>query len=235
MSDAAAHPTYPTYPPLVDDERSRRFAVRYDDSYARAERSFLGALRRTLIGELTGRVVEIGAGTGANVPYYLAAYRLGGIESVDLVEPLPSMRHLLALRVAHVAHGSGGPPLRVLDARAERLPHADASVAAVVATMVLCSVGDVAATLAEVRRVLRPGGTLAFCEHTRSPGPKRLLQQAMTPLAVRHAAGCHYDRDIPALLAAAGFARIDQVPVGAPWTYRMLPEWPFVAGVATTS
>lgn len=218
------------YEPIVDDDNSRRFAARYDDQFAAAERAFLGALRHRLIGGLRGHVLEIGAGTGANVPHYLAA---AGIERVDLVEPLPSMRALLSHRVALAC--TAGQAVHVVAGRAERLPHADASVDAVVATLVLCSVADVAATLREVRRVLRPGGVLAYAEHSRSSGPKRLVQAALTPLAVRHAAGCHYDRDIPAALAAAGFVGLETIPVEAPWSMRLLPEWPFLAGLVTPS
>lgn len=226
-------PTRPptTYPPILDDDRSRRFAARYDDSYAGAERSFLGDLRRSLIAQLSGHVLEIGAGTGANVPWYARNPRL---TAVDLVEPLGSMRALLSHRVA-MTSPAPGQRLRVAEGRGEALPHADASVDAVVATMVLCSVADVAATLREVRRVLKSDGVFTYIEHTRSAGPRRLLQHALTPMAVRHAAGCHYDRDVLEALAAAGFARIDRVPVEAPWTYRLLPEWPIVAGQATVS
>lgn len=224
----AIPPPATAYPTILDDERSRRFAERYDASYAAVERSFLADLRARLIEPLTGCVVEIGAGTGANVPHYGA---VSAITRVDLVEPIGSMRDLLALRVAQARVG-GDQRLRVLAGRAEALPQADESVDAVVATMVLCSVTDVDAALREVRRVVRPGGSFAFVEHCRAAGPRRLLQHALTPVAIRYAAGCQYNRDIPRHIEAAGFARVDPVAVAAPWTARLLPEWPILAGRA---
>jgi len=211
--------------PTVDDRRSARFARFYDRGLALAgAEGFLGPLRRSLVGGLTGRVLEIGAGTGANLGHYHTA------DEVLLAEPLPSMRSRLEQRVSA---REGGIPVRVLDARAEALPVEDGGVDAVVSTLVLCSVEQVDVALAEVRRVLAPGGVFAFLEHSRGSGLKRVVQTAITPLTIRYAGNCHHDRDLPAHLGRAGFADVAPIAVRASTLVRMLPEWPFVAGRAT--
>jgi SAM-dependent methyltransferase len=121
-------------PPIIEDHRARRFADGYDRVFAEVERTFLGPIRSRLVGQLTGRVVEIGAGTGANIRHYVKA------DHVDLVEPFPRMREQLQARLGA---REGGIPMRVVDGRAEELPFADGSVDAVVSTLVLCSVVDV--------------------------------------------------------------------------------------------
>jgi len=211
-------------PPIVEDSRARRFAAGYDRVLADVERTYLGPLRSLLVGELTGRVVEIGAGTGANVPHYAAA------DSVHLVEPFPGMRAKLQRRLGA---RQGGIPMHVVDGRAERLPFADSSVDAVVSTLVLCSVSDVQASLAEACRVLAPGGVFVFLEHSRGRGLKRLVQSAITPLTVRYAGGCRHDRDLAAAIKGMPFERVANVPVPEPLGVRLLPEWPLIAGRAT--
>lgn len=208
---------------MQDDHRTRRFAAGYDRVLARAERAFLADLRARLVGDLTGHVVEIGAGTGANLAHYRAADRL------DLAEPLPSMADQLAARLRE---RRGGPPARLLAAPAEALPLPDHSVDAVVSTLVLCSVADVDAALSEIRRILRPTGVFVFVEHGRGRGVRGLVQGALTPVSRRYAVNCHLDRDVPAHIAAAGFSRVEPVPFEAPAVVRLLPEWPFTAGRA---
>ena len=211
-------------PPVVESRWSRRFADGYDTAFAGVERTFLGPLRSRLVAELSGQVVEIGAGTGANVPHYRAAHR------VDLVEPLGSMRAQLERRVAS---RDGGIPMTAVDGRAEDLPFDDGSVDAVVSTLVLCSVADVERALAEVRRVLAPGGVFAFLEHSRGRGVKRAAQAAITPVTMRICGNCHHNRALAAAINGAGFAAVTPLPVPAPWGIRLLPEWPLVAGHAT--
>ena len=211
-------------PPITEDHRARRFADGYDRVFAEVERTFLGPIRSRLVGQLTGRVVEIGAGTGANIRHYASADR------VELVEPFPRMREQLHQRLGA---REGGIPMRVVDGRAEELPFADGSVDAVVSTLVLCSVVDVQRTLAEVSRVLAPGGVFAYLEHSRGRGLKRIVQTAITPLTIRYAAGCHHDRDLAAAIAGMGAAHVEPVHVPAPLGIRMLPEWPLIAGRAT--
>ncbi|MFP5310249.1 MAG: class I SAM-dependent methyltransferase [Actinomycetes bacterium] len=173
------------------------FARLYDPVMAGPERAGLGSLRQELLGGLTGRVLELGAGTGANLPHYGPM-----VSEVVATEPSPPMAARLRERVE--AHG--GATVRVLEAPAERLPVEDGSVDHVVSTLVLCTVDDLGATLAEVDRVLAPDGTLVLIEHVASPSAVgRTLQSAATPLWRVLARGCHLDRDTPAAVAAAGF------------------------------
>ena len=211
-------------PPLAEDRRSRRFADGYDRVFAEVERTFLGPIRARLVGQLTGRVAEIGAGTGANVRHYAAA------DHVTLVEPFPAMRTHLQRRLDG---RQGGIPMEAVDGRAEALPFEDGSLDAVVSTLVLCSVADVERALTEVSRVLAPGGVFAYLEHSRGRGVKRLVQTAITPLTIRYAGGCRHDRDLATAIAGLGAARVEEVRVPSPLQVRLLPEWPLIAGRAT--
>jgi ubiquinone/menaquinone biosynthesis C-methylase UbiE len=153
--------------------------------------------RRRLVSALSGRVVEIGAGTGAMFAHYPP-----GVERVVAVEPDPR-RRAVAVRAAAGAR----VPIEVADARAESLPLEDRTVDAAVASLVLCSVSDVARTLAEGRRVLRPGGELRFLEHVLADrGPLRVFQRVAAPFYARLPDGCHIARDTLASLARAGFS-----------------------------
>jgi ubiquinone/menaquinone biosynthesis C-methylase UbiE len=155
------------------------------------------AERRRLVAELSGRVVEIGAGAGATFAHYPPT-----VVSVVAAEP-DRRRRADAERAARGAR----VPILVVDAVAERLPLADGAVDAAVASVVLCSVPDVAAALAELRRVLRPAGELHFLEHVLAErGPLRLFQRAAAPVYSRMPGGCHVDRDTVASIASAGFA-----------------------------
>jgi len=213
-------------PPITEDHRARRFADGYDRVFAEVERTFLGPIRSRLVGPLTGRIVEIGAGTGANIAHYINA------DHVELVEPFPRMRAQLEQRLGA---REGGIPMRAVDGRAEELPFVDGSVDAVVSTLVLCSVDDVRRALAEVRRILAPGGVFAYLEHSRGSGLKRLVQTAITPLTIRYAAGCHHDRDLASAIAGLDAAHVEAVHVPAPLGIRMLPEWPLISGRATVN
>ncbi|MDQ4106454.1 MAG: class I SAM-dependent methyltransferase, partial [Actinomycetota bacterium] len=127
----------------------RLFAALYDRLGAAAERGWLGERRARLLSEARGEVLEIGGGTGANLPYYRDAQR------VVVTEPDPFMREKLWPKLAQT-----DVPVEVSDAGAQRLPFADGSFDVVVSTLVLCTVPDQRAALAETRRVLRPGGRL---------------------------------------------------------------------------
>lgn len=145
---------------------------------------------------VTGTVVELGLGSGRNLPFYGE-----GVERVLAVEPADLAWERAADRVA----AFGRPVERVgLDGAA--LPLADACADAVVATWTLCSIADLDSALAEAARVLRPGGALHLVEHSLSPRPKMARRQRrMQRWWGRVAGGCHVDRDIPVLLAAAGY------------------------------
>ena len=151
--------------------------------------------RRRLVEAAHGVVIEIGAGYGATFPFYPSA-----VSSVLALEPDPTLRGL-----ALAAASTAPVPVSVKDGVAEALPAADASADVVVSSLVLCSVADQSVALAEVVRVLRPGGLLLFYEHVRSA--HRVLAAAedlATPLWSRVAGGCHPNRDTAAMIAAAG-------------------------------
>lgn len=154
--------------------------------------------RQMLLTGLTGEVVEVGAGDGLNFPHYPPA-----VIHVLAVEPEPHLR-----RLAGEAARQAPVPVEVVDGLAERLPFADASADAVVASLVLCSVADQAAALQEIRRVLKPGGQLRFLEHVRADTPglvrvQRVLDATVWP---RVAGGCHTGRDTAAAIEDAGFS-----------------------------
>jgi ubiquinone/menaquinone biosynthesis C-methylase UbiE len=153
--------------------------------------------RRQLLRGLSGRVVEVGAGSGVS----FAAYPRSVSEIIAL-EPEPNLRKL-----AERAGESAALPVRVLDAVAEQIPVPDASVDAVVFAGVLCSVADPHRVLGEARRVLRPGGELRFYEHVVARNARlrtlqRLLDATFWP---RLFGGCHTTRDTEAALVACGF------------------------------
>jgi SAM-dependent methyltransferase len=153
------------------------------------------AQRPTVLARAEGRVLELGFGTGLNLPHYPPAVR-----SVTAVDPNPGVARLARPRIAASAIPVQYVPLR--DER--RIGAPDASFDTVVCTWTLCSVADPAATLAEVHRLLRPGGRLLFIEHGLSPAPHLARwQRRFTPIQRRLAGGCHLDRDMSALLSAS--------------------------------
>jgi SAM-dependent methyltransferase len=174
------------------------FAAVYDRLTAPSERAGLAARRQRLLADAAGRVLEIGGGTGANLPHYR------GVESVTVMEPSAAMRRRLLDRVA-----SAPVRVEVHEAGVEAAPFPDGSFDTVVSTLTLCSVSDLVAGLAQIRRLLAPEGSLLFMEHVTTPGWHHRVQVLADPLWGRVAGGCHLDRDIPALLRQAGFAVTD--------------------------
>jgi SAM-dependent methyltransferase len=151
--------------------------------------------RRRLLAGLVGRVLEVGAGNGLNFPHYPAT-----VTEVLAVEPEPYLR-----RQAVAAARRAPVPIRVVDGTAEALPAPDGAVDAVVASLVLCTVADPDRALAEVGRVLRPGGRLRFYEHVRATDPRlaRWQDQLERPWGWL-LGGCHPNRDTVAAITAAG-------------------------------
>ena len=176
------------------------------DLLARAgERKGLADVRARLLGDLEGEVLELGAGTGLNLPHYRRATR------VVAVEPSGSMAARL-----HDRASSAPVPVEVVTARGEELPFAAGSFDHVVCALVLCSVEDVEAALAEIRRVLRPSGSLVLLEHVRGTGRLARWQDLLTPVQRRIADGCHLNRDTRAAVAAAGFDTAALTPLALP-------------------
>lgn len=153
-------------------------------------------LRRRVCAGLAGDVLEIGFGSGHNVPFYPAAVsRVTAVEPADLAWQLAGQR----LAAASIPVDRAG-----LDGQA--LPFADDSYDAVLSTWTLCTIPDVAAALGEVRRVLKPGGSLHFLEHGLAPDERvRRSQRRIEPVWKRVAGGCHLTRPIVDLLTSAGF------------------------------
>ena len=166
----------------------------YDLAGRRVERSELGERRHALVAELEGDVLEIGAGTGLNLQHYERASR------VVAVEPDPSMAGRLRKRAPEAA-----VPVEVVAGTAESLPFEDESFETVVVTFVLCSVEDPPAALAEVRRVLAPGGRLVLLEHVRGEGRLARWQDRLTPLHRKVAGNCNLNRRTRDEVAGAGF------------------------------
>lgn len=173
------------------------FAATYDLLMRPAERGRLGRQRARLLASVGGRVVELGAGTGANLPHY--GPQTGRL---TLLEPSPAMADRLRRRVARDPRAGS---IEVIEAPAEALPLASGTIDVVVATLVLCTVTDLAGSLAEIRRVLRPGGRLVLLEHVAGHGATAALQRALAPLWCRVGRGCHLARDTRTALVDAGF------------------------------
>jgi len=152
--------------------------------------------RKEMLAGLRGRVVEVGAGNGLNFAHYPPE-----VDEVVAVEPEAHLRNL-----AERAAARAKVPIRVVDGTADSLPLDDKSCDAAVCSLVLCSVADQAAALAEVRRVLRPGGELRFYEHViaDSPGLAR-FQRAVDVIHPYVAGGCHVTRDTEQAIVDAGF------------------------------
>jgi len=174
-------------------------------------------LRREVCEGLAGRVLEIGFGSGLNIAAYPAA-----VTAVDAVEPSD-----LAWEMSADRRARSGVPVERVGLDGERLDAADASYDAALSTFTLCTIPDVASALAEVRRVLRPGGVLHVLEHGLAPEPKvAAWQRRLNGLQGRIGGGCHLNRDAPALMVDAGLTveRLDQAylpgpSLGKPWTF----------------
>jgi ubiquinone/menaquinone biosynthesis C-methylase UbiE len=172
------------------------FASQYDRFLALAERDGLAARREELLAGAHDRVLEIGAGTGLNLEYYPDS-----LDRLVLTEPSEPMASRLKARVAESA-------LRpeVVIAPAENLPFEDDSFDTVVGALVLCTVPDPVETLAEIKRVLAPGGDLLLMEHVRSESKDRAKWQDRLEKPWRwYGNGCHCNRDTVSIVEASGF------------------------------
>jgi ubiquinone/menaquinone biosynthesis C-methylase UbiE len=184
------------HPVMTDHPVFARF---YDRLTARTERAGLGEMRRRLLESVSGRVLELGAGTGHNLEHYTDA-----VTELVLAEPDPNMAKLLRERLE--SEGTAAGNASVIEAPAEQLPFDDGSFDAVVATLVLCTVEDPVRAVSEVRRVLVEGGRFLYLEHVRSarPGLARWQDWLERPWGWV-SGGCHPNRATDQLLAGAGF------------------------------
>jgi ubiquinone/menaquinone biosynthesis C-methylase UbiE len=181
---------------LYEQTWGRAFAAMYDRGLKATEEAGLREMRRELLAGAGGRVLELGAGTGVNLGLYPDA-----IEDLVMIEPDPFMAKQLWAKLAESARSA-----TVIEASAERLPFEDASFDTAVAMLVLCTIPDPAAALAEAARVLKPGGQLLFVEHVRAEDAGLARWQDRLEKPWRFLGdGCHCNRDTVATIAASPF------------------------------
>lgn len=182
---------------MTTDVRHPVFARLYNRLSEQMEAAGGGEHRRRLLAGLTGEMIEVGAGNGLNLRHYP-----GTVTRVLAVEPEPYLREKAARNAAR-----SSVPVDVVAGTAEALPAADATFDAAVCSLVLCSVAEPSVALAEIRRVLKPGGELRFYEHVRAEGRSLArLQRAMdATFWPKMAGGCHAGRDTVAEITRAGF------------------------------
>jgi ubiquinone/menaquinone biosynthesis C-methylase UbiE len=198
----------------------RAFAATYDPVMRGVERHVLAERRRSLLAGLSGHVVEVGAGTGANLAHLGA-----DVDRLTLLEPSQAMAGRLRAKLA----AEPRPATEVIEAPAEALPLDDGSADAVVSTLTLCTVDDLALALAEIRRVLVPGGPLLLLEHVAGDGHLGRVQRAIEPVWKVFGRGCHLTRDTLSALQRAGFDTADVHP----WRFPgRSPASPAIMGAA---
>lgn len=210
---------------VADSEASHPVFARFYMAASRAiERGGMARYRHDLLADLVGEVIEVGAGNGLNFRHYPPE-----TSRVLAVEPDPDLR-----RVARYEAQRAPVPIEVVEGVADRLPAADASFDAAVVSLVLCSVPDQRSALAEIRRVLRPGGRLFFVEHVRAerPRPARVQRALDRYLWPRLCGGCRLSRDTAAAIRAGGFD-IERLERGRfPDVRGPLPTLPLIIGTA---
>ena len=162
----------------------------------RAERAGQAEIRRSQLSQARGKTLEIGAGNGFSVPYYTVQ-----VDELTLIEPNAHLRELLAGSINHAAPRN----IILADGDVHALDYPDATFDTVTASLVFCSVSDPHRALAEVHRVLKPGGRFLFHEHVRGNGLRAVLQDVLTPLQRRVADGCHANRNFESLLSDSPF------------------------------
>ncbi len=175
--------------------RTRFFAATYDHQMRKVEKAGLTEMRRALVAQAAGVVLEIGGGTGANLGYYPAA-----VTSLTVTEPNASMLKRLERR-----RRTDAPAAMVLRAPAEDLPFEDGTFDVVVSTLVLCGVDDQPRAVREIRRVLRPEGRLLFLEHVRADDPAAAKKQDRMNWLNRAVVCCDCNRSTLDTLESGGF------------------------------
>jgi len=202
--------------------RHRWYAAIYDPLISKSGEKKLAPIRRFVAGGASGRVLELGCGTGAN----LAFYDWQKVEALVATDPDPFMLQRAEAKVAAL-----DPAVRakvtLREVPAESLPFEDASFDCIVATLVFCTVADLDRSLAEAYRVLEPGGSLRLAEHVASAGFEARVQRLVQPIYGWIAADCHLNRHTEDAVRAAGFDLEvkDRTSLG--------PLYPSFVGVAT--
>jgi len=169
--------------------------------------------RSRVVSSATGRVLEVGIGSGLNLPFYGNT-----VAEIIGLEPSPKL-----LDMANAAARKSQIPLRLIEGTAEAIPIEQQSVDAVVTTWTMCSIPEIQSALREMRRVLRPGGHLLFVEHGRAPEPGvRWWQDHLTPAWKHLSGGCHLNRAIEELIESAGF-RIERLDRGYMQGPKLIP------------
>jgi ubiquinone/menaquinone biosynthesis C-methylase UbiE len=201
---------------MSPEQGHRWFAAMYDRLTARVERAVIGPARRELLSRVTGDILEIGAGTGANFSYYPEDAR------VIALEPDPYMLERAQARLQSLKLHN----IELRQTPAEHLPFPDASVDAVVSTLVLCTVADPAAAIREMRRVLRPAGSLLFIEHVRGDGLLGRFRDVIRPVWSWGGGGCQINRTTEDSLRSAFAVDVTARTMASPLT-------PLITGTAT--
>lgn len=178
------------------------FAFSYDKLMGPLEKKWIARVRKKIISGIEGNVLEIGAGTGANFPYYSRE----NIESVVSLEPNPHMLDQAILRAKET-----GLPVEFHQGMAEALPFNDGEFDTVVATLVLCSVSEPQKVFQEVRRVCKKGGKIVLFEHVRTESKAlAAIQDVLTPAWKRLCDGCHLNRDTGRFMWESGIKVIKE-------------------------
>ena len=199
------------------------FARLYDPVMKPAEQTVLADHRRYLVDEISGAVLDLGAGTGAMFPYFGEA--TAGSRDVTLfaIEPDPHMRRQAVKRARDL-----GLDIDIESAGAEALPFADDSFDVVIASLVFCTIPDFDAALSEVARVLKPGGEFRFLEHVRGEGAVGVAHDVLAPAWHTVAGGCHLNRETDEIFRdderfeLVDYTRLEDIPQVVPIVRGML-------------
>jgi SAM-dependent methyltransferase len=201
--------------------RHRWYAFLYARFIEPADRKKMGALRDFAAGGARGRVLEIGAGTGINLQHY----DWSQVESLEMAEPDPYMAQHITPKLAALP-AEARAKVHLQDAPAEQLPFPDASFDCAVVTLVLCSVSDLTAAIAELRRVVKPGGELRLVEHVKGEGARAKVQSLVQPVYGWTSGNCQLSRQTEQALRNGGF------DVDVTQRTAMGPLWPVFVGTA---